>query len=526
MAGSWSRKDDPLQGQDPWSYSQDGGWGGEDDSAWKGWKEEDRWQEEQKGSWEGGSKPSESWQGSWNQGASAAAENWSGENKNWSGDTWQEESSSAAAASSRGQGGLVGESQATVRLYEGDEDVTAEYLAAQNWEDLDLPKDILDGIYAMGFVKPSRIQAWALPIAKAGSNIIGQARNGSGKTGAFAIAMLMGVNAQEAAPQGLCVCPTRELAVQNFTVVKQLGSYTSMGFLLAVPQERLPRKVDSAIIVGTAGKLQDLIKKRVIPVNRVKVFVLDEADVMVDEDQAQGPQVSQIRSMLPEQLQVLLFSATYPERVENFARKMVPWAKRLKVQKEELTLKTITQTYINVGEDKDQKFERLKDLYGALNIGQSIIFVNTRELGFNLAKWMKMEGHAVSLICGTQKPSGSGEVIDEKLRDTIMKEFREGVSKVLIATDVLSRGIDVPAVTLVVNYELPTEWGRRDTPAYDTYQHRIGRTGRFGLKGVAVNLITEREKPLLDQITEYYQCTMTPISGDVEEVESLLQGLR
>merc|ERR1712187_119981 len=207
---------------------------------------------------------------------------------------------------------------------------------------------------------------------------------------------------------------------------------------------------------------------------------------MIDEDNQMGPQVTQIRTMLPEEMQILLFSATWPDHVERFAKSMVPRANHIKVQKEDLTLATITQTYINVGEDKGRKFQQLCDLYGALNVGQSIIFVNTRAMAFDLAKRMKEEGHTVSLICGTQ--TTGPETIDITCRDRIMGEFRTGVTKVLIATDVLSRGIDVPAVTLVVNYDIPVEYQegtRKDFWPADgaTYLHRTGRTGRFGMRG-------------------------------------------
>merc|ERR1712056_61578 len=170
--------------------------------------------------------------------------------------------------------------------------------------------------------------------------------------------------------------------------------------------------------------------------------------------------------MLPLDMQILLFSATWPDHVEKFATSIVKRPHTIKVQKENLTLDTITQTFIDVGDDSwpwKKKTSQLSDLYGALNIGQSIIFVNRRDMAFELAKSMKGEGHAVSLICGTQK-SGP-EQIDVEYRDRIMSEFRGGVTKVLIATDVLARGIDVPAVTLVVNYELPMAQDRRGEPA-------------------------------------------------------------
>lgn len=416
----------------------------------------------------------------------------------------------------------MGESKATVTVQQ--EDPTAHYLAATSWTDLNLPKEVLDGIFDMGFVKPSKIQEWALPIALGGGNIIGQAQNGSGKTAAFALAMLLAVDTQLKAPQGLCVCPTRELSSQNHDVVEKLGKFTGIKLYLAVPkEERPPRKVDAQIVVGTPGKVQDLMKKRVIEPRGFKCFVLDEADVMIDEDNMMGPQVLQIRQLMPQELQVLLFSATWPDHVERFARKMVPRANTIKVQKEDLTLSTITQTYIDTGEDERRKAQQLFDLYGALNIGQSIVFVNTREKAFNLAKQMKAEGHAVSLFCGTQ--ASGPERVDVSYRDRVMKEFRGGVTKVLISTDVLSRGIDVPAVTLVVNYELPVK-GRRGEPDMETYMHRIGRTGRFGLKGLAVNFVSKWEQRSLDNIRQFYKCDIAQLDGDCEEMSTILRKLR
>mmetsp|Transcript_52555 Transcript_52555/g.94337 ORF Transcript_52555/g.94337 Transcript_52555/m.94337 type:complete len:535 (+) Transcript_52555:37-1641(+) len=417
---------------------------------------------------------------------------------------------------------LVGED--TAKVVVETEDPTAAYLAATSWDELNLPKDILDGIFEMGFVKPSKIQEWTLPIALKGGNIIGQAQNGSGKTAAFSLAMLLAVDAGKTCPQGVCICPTRELSVQNHDVIAKLGKFTGLQLYLAVPkEERPPRKVDAQIIVGTPGKLQDFIKKRIIDPKGFKVFVLDEADQMIDEANMMGPQVIQIKNMLPQDLQVLFFSATWPEHVVQFAKTLVPKANTIKVQKEDLTLSTITQTFIEVSSD-DQKVTQLSDLYGALNVGQSIIFVNTRAKAFQLAELMKAEGHGVSLICGTQKTGP--EKIEHSTRDKVMLEFRNGITKVLISTDVLSRGIDVPAVTLVVNFELPVDFHRRGEPEYETYMHRIGRTGRFGLKGVAVNFVAPNEKHLLDKIKSFYKCNIAQLSGDCEEMEGLLKGLR
>eukprot|EP00930_Biecheleria_cincta_P098560 TRINITY_DN90210_c0_g1_i1.p1 TRINITY_DN90210_c0_g1~~TRINITY_DN90210_c0_g1_i1.p1 ORF type:complete len:492 (+),score=90.34 TRINITY_DN90210_c0_g1_i1:36-1511(+) len=428
----------------------------------------------------------------------------------------------AANASGAGDQRLVGED--TAKVVVETEDPTASYLAATSWDELRLPKPILDGIYEMGFVKPSKIQEWTLPIALKGGNIIGQAQNGSGKTAAFSLAMLLATDTAQKCPQGLCVCPTRELTIQNHDVLAKLGKFTGLQFYTAIPkEERLPRRVEAQLIVGTPGKLQDLIKKRIIDSKGFRIFVLDEADVMIDEANQMGPQVLQIRNMLPKDMQVLFFSATWPEHVQNFAKSLVSRPNVIKVQKEDLTLSTITQTFIDVGSE-DRKAAQLSDLYGALNIGQSIIFVNTRVTAFELAKLMKAEGHAVSLICGTQKTGP--ERVDHGYRDKVMSEFRSGVTKVLIATDVLARGIDVPAVTLVVNYDLPLNHYAHGEPEYETYMHRIGRTGRFGLKGVAVNFVSARDAHLLEKIKSFYKCSMMKLSGDCEEMEGLFKGLR
>jgi len=428
-----------------------------------------------------------------------------------------------AAPAEVGWGGLQSEEQAIVSVHP--EDPSAAHLAAKSWDDMTLSQEVLDGIFEMGFVKPSKIQEWALPIALTGGNIVGQAQNGSGKTAAFALALLLKCDVQTEGVQGLCVCPTRELALQNFDVISRLGKFTGLTLFLAVPsQERMPRRIDANILVGTPGKMMDLLKRRVADGRWTRIFVLDEADVLIDEDNQMGPQVTQIRNLLPDNLQVLLFSATWPDHVEQFARRMVPRANRIKVEKEDLTLSTIKQTYIDVG-DANKKTKQLCELYGALNIGQSIIFVNTRQMAFDLAKSMKEEGHAVTLMCGTQK--AGPEQIDIAYRDRIMNQFRTGVTKVLVATDVLSRGIDVPAVTLVVNFEMPTSWTHgRNVPDFEVYMHRIGRTGRFGLRGVAVNLISSHERLLMDSIKNYYKCSISELSGDAEEMEALIKNLR
>jgi len=409
------------------------------------------------------------------------------------------------------------EGEATAKIVVQLEDGSTDATPMTCWDDFKLSKEIMDGIFEMGFTKPSKIQGLALPIAMKGRNIIGQARNGSGKTAAFALAMLANVDVNKRAPQGLCVCPTRELTMQNHAVIQRLGKFTGLEFFLAVPQEqRAPRSVSAQVVVGTPGKLQDWMKKRIIDPNGFRIFVVDEADQMIDEEQSMGGQVLDIHRMLSKdqrkELQILFFSATWPDYVAKLAKSMVPRPNIIHVKKEDLTLTTITQTFMNVGTD-DNKRNKLSELYSVMNVGQSIIFVNTRQTAFDLATFMKSSGHAVSLITGTQR--GYLEVAE---RDKVMQEFRDLVTRVLISTDVLSRGIDVPSVTVVVNYDLPN-----GSEKMETYLHRIGRTGRFGKKGLAVNLASDRDRHRIDEIKRFYNCDMLELSGDVEEVEAMLK---
>lgn len=436
--------------------------------------------------------------------------------------------------------GLVGEQDSTVeivpwRASQVDESGKGEKVVDEvsnlidmnaSFEDLGLSEQLLRGVYEMGFVKPSKIQAAALPIIipknGLGQNMIAQAQNGSGKTATFALALLAMLDVAVLRPQALCICPTRELARQNEAVIRQLGQFLPVQTCLVLAQERIPRNPRSHVLIGTPGMLKDLVQKRALDVSGVKVFVLDEADMMLDQENQMGPQVTLVRQFLPNEVQVLFFSATYPDDVRLFAENLVPRANSIKVKKTELTVSTVAQTHMRCSGDQD-KFEKLSELYGAMNVGQSIVFVNARRKAFNIAKWMREAGHPVSLICGTQVQGE--ERMDPTLRDQVMDEFRCGITRVLIATDVLSRGIDVPQVTLVVNYELPVNYIEHGANM-ETYLHRVGRTGRFGLRGLAVNLVTDSELPLVDEICKYFDCSIPELDSDFEALEERLRCIR
>ncbi|KAF4735247.1 ATPdependent RNA helicase [Perkinsus olseni] len=440
--------------------------------------------------------------------------------------------------------GLVGEDTAKVTVTEysnpeasprnqGSTATTRALASAHRWEDLDMTDELRRGILEKGFVKPSKIQELVLPLIQDGRNIIGQAQNGSGKTATFALGILSRIDIRSKCFQALILSPTRELAIQNLDVVEALGKYTGFSTQLVVPNApglpRNPRegRVTQQILSGTPGKVLDLITKRVIDTRNVSMFVLDEADTMIQVHNNMGAAVNNIRSVLPKNdLQILLFSATYPENVRRFALNLVPHASKIQVSKQDLTLSTIWQTFINTGKNFQNKVQILSDLYAAMNVSQSIIFVNSRVTAFNLAKMLRDEGHSVSLICGTQMTGA--EQISPEYRDKIMDEFRNKVTKVLIATDVLARGIDVPAVTLVVNFELPIDHAPGPNNGkcnYETYLHRIGRTGRFGRKGIAANLVSEAELELVADIENYFPGTKVD-ELTVDEIDTLEDRLK
>ncbi|CAD7936202.1 unnamed protein product [Amoebophrya sp. A120] len=431
------------------------------------------------------------------------------------------------------RGGLISEKAAEVQVEWADADYREALLAAESWDSLNLTKELMEGIHGMNYVRPSRIQAAALPLIcpPKSKNMIGQAANGSGKTATFSLGMLANIDPKLTYPQAMVMAPTRELANQTEEVVMKLGKFMGIKVLKVLPQgDRIEKgKCEAHILVGTPGRIYDVTKKRILNVDRVKVFILDEADVMLDQENQMGRDVASVRKWLSPDCQVLFFSATYPDHVREFAKAIVPNAAKITVQNKDLAIDTILSFYQQCA-NNDEKYQALKEIYAHLNVGQSIIFMNSRKTAFEVSVRLRKDGYAVSLICGTQQTGP--EKIDPAHRDKVMDEFRRGITKVLVATDVLARGIDVPAVTLVVNYEIPTIWtagsriGDREANG-ETYLHRTGRTGRFGMKGIAVNMVDRREKELMLGIQKQFNIkTITDLEGDYELLEERLKQAR
>mmetsp|Transcript_3035 Transcript_3035/g.6657 ORF Transcript_3035/g.6657 Transcript_3035/m.6657 type:complete len:605 (+) Transcript_3035:63-1877(+) len=368
-------------------------------------------------------------------------------------------------------------------------DQTSHLSSAKTFQELKLPEHLLTAIFEMGFERPSAIQEEALPriLADPPRNVIGQAQSGSGKTAAFVLGMLYRMNIDTPAScQALCVTPTRELAVQIFqnAVTPMAAHMKGLKVRLALAGEQIDRgaKLDAHIVIGTPGKVVDWLKRRIIDTKKIKVFVLDEADNMVAESGHRANSLL-IKKQMPKGCQSLLFSATFPDEVIAFAEKLINNPDKILIESgpEFLVLDVIKQVWIDCQQYEGGKNQFLEDIYSLLTIGQSIIFVGTKRDADTVHRTLTDSGYTCSLL-------HSG--VDNDERDRTMEAFRKMESNVLITTNVLARGVDVDNVCLVVNYDVPVDKDRN--PDFETYLHRIGRTGRFGRKGTAINLIGDQ----------------------------------
>jgi len=372
-----------------------------------------------------------------------------------------------------------------------------------SFDDMGLKDELLRGIYAYGFEKPSAIQQRGiLPIIE-GHDTIAQAQSGTGKTATFSIAILQRLNPNIKGCQAIILAPTRELAQQIEKVVKALGDF--MGVTTHACVGGTSVRADMAIVsrgvqvvVGTPGRVFDMINRRALDLRDVQLFVLDEADEMLSR--GFRDQIYDIFQRLPSDIQVCLFSATMPEDVLEVTKRFMRKPVQILVKKEEVTLEGIKQFYIAV-EREEWKLDTLIDLYETLTITQSIIYCNTRRKVEWLTDKLTQRDFTVSAIHGDMTPAD---------RETVMREFRSGSSRVLISTDLLARGIDVQQVSLVINYDLPA--------LRESYIHRIGRSGRFGRKGVAINFVTAEDVRQMREIEKFYNTQITEMPMNIADL--------
>lgn len=371
------------------------------------------------------------------------------------------------------------------------------------FDKMGLREDLLRGIYAYGFEKPSAIQQRAVPAILKARDVIAQAQSGTGKTATFSISVLQSLDTQVRETQALILSPTRELAVQIQKVVLALGDYMNVQCHACIGGTNLGediRKLDYGqhVVSGTPGRVFDMIRRRNLRTRAIKLLVLDEADEMLNKGFKE--QLYDIYRYLPPGAQVVLLSATLPHEILEMTSKFMTDPIRILVKRDELTLEGIKQFFVAVDRE-EWKFDTLIDLYDTLTITQAVLFCNTRRKVDWLTDKMKEANFTVSSMHGD---------MEQKDRDEVMKEFRAGTTRVLISTDVWARGLDVPQVSLVINYDLPNN--------RELYIHRIGRSGRFGRKGVAINFVKQDDVRILRDIEQYYSTQIDEMPMNIADI--------
>lgn len=371
------------------------------------------------------------------------------------------------------------------------------------FDSLNLKEDLLRGIYGYGFERPSAIQQRAIVPILSGRDVIAQAQSGTGKTATFSIGVLQRVDIGLRETQALILAPTRELAQQTQSVVLALGDYMNVQAHACIGGTKVGedvKKLDYGqhVVVGTPGRVFDMIRRQNLRTENIKMLVLDEADEMLSRGFKE--QIYDIYRYLPPRIQIVIVSATLPQEVLDITAKFMVEPVKVLVKRDELTLEGIKQFFVDV-EREEWKFDTLCDLYDTITIAQSVIFCNTKRKVDWLTDRMRQANFTVSSMHGE---------MPQRERDAIMQEFRRGTSRVLITTDIWARGIDVQQVSVVFNYDMPFN--------RENYLHRIGRSGRFGRKGIAINFVTNEDVHTLHDIEQYYATQIDEMPVNVADL--------
>jgi translation initiation factor 4A len=373
------------------------------------------------------------------------------------------------------------------------------------WDDLNLKTDLLRGIYAYGFEKPSDIQKKAiLPIIN-GKDTIAQAQSGTGKTGTFAISVLERIDPTNKNTQAIIIAPTHELVKQIYNVISSLGNMmndvtikTIIGGTSIQDDATEMRKNCPQIIVGTAGRVFDMIKRKYIRTKHMKLFILDEADEMLSK--GFKDQIYNIFQHFNHDIQVAIFSATMPTEVLDLTNKFMKEPIKIILKNEELSLDGIQQCFLACVGDND-KFDMLKRLFSYISVSQCIIYCNNVNRVNDLQNAMNKEGFSVCCIHSSMNKSE---------REIAFNNFRSGSYRVLISSNVTARGIDIQQVSTVINFDIPK--------CVHTYLHRIGRSGRWGRKGLAINFITQNDIQYMRNIENHYKISIHELPDDVRKL--------
>ena len=367
-----------------------------------------------------------------------------------------------------------------------------------SFDDMDLNDNLLRGIYAFGFVNPSVIQQLSIVPIQKGRDIIAQAQSGTGKTASYLIPSLSLIDKRLHEPQSLILAPTRELAIQIYNNAIGLNTYTKydIGLLIGGNDHFVNQngektfREDCQLIIGTPGKVFYMMNKHYLRCSNLKIVCLDEADEMLNS--CFKDQLYEIFRFIPNSTQVCIFSATITEETLELTTKFMNNPLKILVKNEELTLEGIDQFYINV-EEEQFKFEVLADLYRFLSINQTIIYCNSKKKCQQIHHRLEQNNFTVSSIHSD---------MNQQERNNVIEKFRLGGVRILLATDIIARGIDVQQVSTVINFDLPLK--------KEIYIHRIGRSGRYGRKGMAINFVTKNDFSYLKQIESFYATSIEP----------------
>lgn len=372
-----------------------------------------------------------------------------------------------------------------------------------SFEKMGLKKALLKGIYSFGFEKPSSIQQRAImPILK-GKDVIAQSQSGTGKTTIFSIGVLQSIDTDINKLQAIVLSPTRELAEQTRNVMLAFGEHMKARIHACIGGTSVQQDIKSLnsgvhVVSGTPGRINDMITRGALKTENIKLFVIDEADEMLANNFKK--QLFDIYRLVPHNAQVVLISATISPEILQITSTFMNDPVRILVKRDELTLEGIKQYFIAV-EKEEWKFDTLADLYETLTINQAIIFCNKKRKVDWLTNKLRQDSFTVSCIHGD---------MPQKERNEITAQFRDGDSRVLVATDVFGRGIDISQVTLVINYDLPT--------SRELYIHRIGRSGRFGRRGVAINFVKDSDIKILRDIEQFYGTQIDEMPMNLNEM--------
>eukprot|EP00484_Ammonia_sp_Unknown_P001200 CAMPEP_0197023334 /NCGR_PEP_ID=MMETSP1384-20130603/4049_1 /TAXON_ID=29189 /ORGANISM="Ammonia sp." /LENGTH=422 /DNA_ID=CAMNT_0042451531 /DNA_START=11 /DNA_END=1279 /DNA_ORIENTATION=+ len=373
-----------------------------------------------------------------------------------------------------------------------------------SFDEMGLKKGLLRGIYGYGFEKPSAVQQRAIMPILRGLDVIAQSQSGTGKTTIFSIGVLQIIDTNSSKLQAIVLSPTRELAEQTRNVMLAFGEHLKAKIVSLIGGTSVQRDIEALqsggvhVVSGTCGRINDMISRGVLSTKHIKILVIDEADEMLQRNFKL--QLYECYRYLPHDTQIILISATISPEILSISGKFMNDPVKILIKRDELTLQGIKQFFISV-EKEDWKFDTLCDLYDTLTINQAIIFVNTKQK----CQWLQQElikkNFTVSAIHGD---------LTQKERNNITALFRDGQSRVLIATDIFGRGIDISQVTLVINYDLPN--------SRELYIHRIGRSGRFGRRGVAINFVRHDDIRILRDIEQFYATQIDEMPMNLQDM--------